>query len=695
MKLLILLGAALAGVLLFLLATASGNTTLFAQHYPLLLGLNAALAASLAALVAWQIRGLWRRYRARAFGSRLTVRLLLLLALMAVVPGALVYTVSVQFLSKSIESWFDVKVDAALEGGISLGQQAIDQMLGDMLSKARAIAGEIGDQPAVQQVSLLGRLRSQAGVQEAVIVNAGGRVLASSSEDVSRLVSELPPPAALRQARGSRGYTAVDALQGKPLALRVVVMIPSLALAEEARFLQLRNSVPDQFGRSAEAVEAAYRDYRELALTRQDLKRIYIVTLTLALSMALLVSIALAVLLANRLSEPLANLAQATQAVARGDFSRQAPVTSRDELGVLTESFNSMTRQLGEARGVVEANRAALESAKARLENILANLSAGVLVFDRGLALSISNHGARAILGEELESFAAEMRDQFRARGAEAWQQEIERKGNGKTLLVRATALAQDPEGGYVLVFDDITQLIRAQRATAWAEVARRLAHEIKNPLTPIQLSAERLEMKLSPKLSAEDAEVLARGTRTIVNQVAALKSMVDDFRDYARLPAPVFAALDLNALVQEVLALYETSKTPIARQLAADLPQVRADSAQIRQVLHNLVQNAQDALEHRKGAAEKPAIEVRTEAAGERVRLSVADNGGGFPEEMMTRIFEPYVTTKPRGTGLGLAIVKKIIDEHHGELAIENRVARGACVTILLPAADAAAKAA
>ena len=222
MKLLILLGAALAGVLLFLLATASGNTTLFAQHYPLLLGLNAALAGSLAALVAWQIRGLWRRYRARAFGSRLTVRLLLLLALMAVVPGALVYTVSVQFLSKSIESWFDVKVDAALEGGISLGQQAIDQMLGDMLSKARSIAGEIGDQPAVQQVSLLGRLRSQVGVQEAVIVNAGGRVLASSSEDVSRLVSELPPPAALRQARASRGYTAVDAVQGKPLALRVV-----------------------------------------------------------------------------------------------------------------------------------------------------------------------------------------------------------------------------------------------------------------------------------------------------------------------------------------------------------------------------------------------------------------------------------------------------------------------------------------
>jgi nitrogen fixation/metabolism regulation signal transduction histidine kinase len=333
----------------------------------------------------------------------------------------------------------------------------------------------------------------------------------------------------------------------------------------------------------------------------------------------------------------------------------------------------------------------ALESAKARLENILATLSAGVLVFDGTVALSISNQGAKAILGAELEGFAAEMREQFRAHGVQAWQQQVELKGTGKTLMVRGTALAQDPEGGYVLVFDDITQLIQAQRATAWAEVARRLAHEIKNPLTPIQLSAERMEMKLAGKLGGEDADMLARGTRTIVNQVAALKSMVDDFRDYARLPAPVFAGLDLNALVQEVLALYETSRAPIAKQLTPGLPQVRADSAQMRQVLHNLVQNAQDALEHRKNPGEQPMIEVCTEIAGDRVRLSVTDNGGGFPEEMMARIFEPYVTTKPRGTGLGLAIVKKIIDEHHGELAIENRVARGASVTILLPMAKAA----
>jgi nitrogen fixation/metabolism regulation signal transduction histidine kinase len=289
------------------------------------------------------------------------------------------------------------------------------------------------------------------------------------------------------------------------------------------------------------------------------------------------------------------------------------------------------------------------------------------------------------------------MREQFRAHGERAWQLETELKGRRKTLHVRGAALAQDPAGGFVLVFDDITQLIQAQRATAWAEVARRLAHEIKNPLTPIQLSAERLEMKLARKLDAEDAEVLSRGIRTIVSQVAALKSMVDDFRDYARLPAPVLQPLELNQLVSEVLALYEASRAPIRRSLAAGLPPVRADAAQIRQVVHNLVQNAQDALENRAGApVDPPAIEVRTEAAGDRVRLTVSDNGSGFPEAMMARIFEPYVTTKPRGTGLGLAIVKKIVDEHHGEVAIDSRPARGAAVSVLLPVAGgAAAKAA
>jgi nitrogen fixation/metabolism regulation signal transduction histidine kinase len=691
MKLTLIIGGAVAAVGLFLLATASGDTTFFAEQYPLLIALNAALAAVLAGLVSYQLLAMARRYRARVFGTRLTVRLFLRFAALALLPGLIVYAVSVQFLTRSIESWFDVKVDAALEGGMSLGQQAVDQMLLELQTKARGMANELADVPPGELVAQLERVRVRAGVQDAVVVSASGRLLASATEDVSKLVPELPSTALLRQARMQRGHGAIDSSPGRALSLRTIVPIEAAALASEPRFLQLRSRVPASLARNAEAVEAAYRDYRELALSREGLKRIYIITLSFALLMALFVAIGVAVTQSRRLVDPLATLAQAMQAVARGDFSRHAPVTSRDELGVLTESFNSMTRQLEEARRVLDANRAALEAAKAHLENILAHLTAGVLVLDAQLHPTISNRGADMILGHERSDFVDEVRARFKEHGGKPWHLELQLKGTGKTVHARGAQLPQSTGAGYVVVFDDVTQLIQAQRATAWAEVARRLAHEIKNPLTPIQLSAERLEMKLGERLPREDAETLRRSTRTIVNQVAALKAMVDDFRDYARLPAPALGRLDLNALVTEVLALYENSRVPITKRLDSSLPPVWADDMQIRQVIHNLVQNAQDALENVRAPGRAPSIEVRTELAGDRVRLAVSDNGAGFPEELIARIFEPYVTTKPRGTGLGLAIVKKIIDEHHGSVAIENRPAVGASVTVLLPLAKAA----
>ena len=688
MKLLLIVGGVIAAVGLFLLATASGETPLLARHYSLLFGVNAVLAVLLAGLLGYQLAALVRRYRARVFGTRLTLRLLLRFAALAVLPGIIVYAVSVQFLTRSIESWFDVKVDAALEGGINLGQQAIDQMLFELQLKAQSMAQELSAMPAAERVTQFQRLRSQAGVQDAMFVTPGGRVLASSSEDIARLVPDAPPPYLLMQARDHRVYASTDSLAGQPLSLRVIVPVESGA--QEPRYLQLRANVPPAVARSAEAIEAAYRDYRQLAISRDELKSIYIVTLSFALLMALLVAVAVAATQSNLLAEPLARLAQAMQAVARGNFSRQVSVTTRDELGVLTESFNSMTRQLDEAHHVVEANRDALEAARARLENILANLSAGVLVFDHELKLSISNHGATEILGAEMDGFAEAMRGQFAAHGDKDWQLQFELKGTGKTLHARGARLPKATGGGYVIVVDDITQLIHAQRATAWAEVARRLAHEIKNPLTPIQLSAERLEMKLADRLAREEADTLRRATQTIVSEVSALKAMVDDFTHYARLPAPEPAWLDLNALVADVLGLYENSSVPIAKRFAEGLPRVWADGAQIRQVIHNLIQNAQDALENMRTPGTIPTIEVRTELAGDRVRLAVSDNGNGFPEELMARIFEPYVSTKPRGTGLGLAIVKKIVDEHHGSIAIENRPS-GASVSVLLPLSKAA----
>ena len=688
MKLLLVVGGTVAALGLFLLASASGDTGVLERHYALLLALNAAFAVLLAGLLAYQLVSMARRYRARVFGSRLTLRLLARFALLAVVPGLLVYGVSVQFLTRSIESWFDVKVDAALEGGITLGQQAIDQMMTELQGKARAITAELAERSPGNLAARLERLRAQVGVEEAVIVTANGGLVASASADVNRFVPDLPGRDVLRQARVNRGHAAIDLAAGRPLSLRVLMPLDSPGLADEPRFLQLRDSVSSSFARSAEAVEAAYRDYRELAISREGLKRVYVVALSFALLMALFVAVAIAVTQSNLIAEPLAHLAQATQAVARGDFTRPAPVTSRDELGVLTESFNSMTRQLDEARRGMESSRAALQAAKSHLESILANLSAGVLVFDHDLQLTLSNNGARAILGDELAAFAARMPEHFVEGPAKDWQLDLSLKG-GKAVHARGARLPHATGGGYVVVFDDITQLIQAQRATAWAEVARRLAHEIKNPLTPIQLSAERLDMKLGERLSREDADTLKRATATIVSQVAALKAMVNDFRDYARLPAPAPTRLDLNALVNDVLGLYENSRVPIAKRLAEGLPPIWADGAQIRQVIHNLVQNAQDS--HENARQTSAAIEVRTELAGDKVRMAVSDHGGGFPEELMARIFEPYVTTKPRGTGLGLAIVKKIVDEHHGSVAIENRPNRGASVSVLLPLAKAA----
>ena len=593
-----------------------------------------------------------------------------------------------------------VRVDHALDGGLRLGRAALDALLVDMRVKAGLLSADLAEIPPAQQGTMITRLREQVGADEVVLVTAAGRVIAGASRDL-KLSPAGPSPLLLRQARENGQYSAVESRDGS-LLMRVILPLPNSGLGDAQRYVQLTHPVPAPIVEAGEDVQTAYHAYRELSLSRESLKDIYIMTLTLTLLLAFLGAIALAFLLSRRLSAPLAVLAEGTQAVARGDFSRRAPVTSRDELGILTQSFNSMTEQLDEARRATETHRAQLETANSYLENILSNLSAGVLVFDSQFALRIANRGAQRILEADLAAlnalplgkwpvlseFAAAVQEEFAHHGDASWQREIELPVRSAVLLLRGTSLPTTDGTGFVVVFDDITQLMEAQRATAWAEVARRLAHEIKNPLTPIQLAAERLEAKLSPKLEPEDARALARATETIVTQVAALKNMVDEFREYARLPTPRLEALDLNGLVRDVLALYEQSGTRIEARLEPGLPAVQGDRNQLRQVIHNLLQNAQDAL----AATVQPRIEVATErnAAG-GATLRVTDNGSGFPETIVKRAFEPYVTTKPKGTGLGLAIVKKIIDEHHGSIVIENAEPAGAAVSISLPFEKAA----
>lgn len=693
--------AAIAGISLFLLASATSNTDLFAESYRYLLAINGAIVVALLGLVAFQLRRLWREYRTRQFGSRLKYRLMLMFALMALLPGVVVYAVSLQFVVRSIESWFDVRVDSALEGGIALGQNALDYLTSQVSDKARDMALDL---EGVEPVSptLLNRLREQAGVASATVIGPSGQIVATVSDGLGGLFPELPSTAQLREARQTQRYHVVDSRAGAGLTIRVVVPIPSRTLNMDTHYLQLMQAVPESFVRNAEAVQEAYREYQQLTLGRAGLNRIYTLTLTLTLLVALLAAVAVAFVLSRRLVAPLLILAEGTQAVAQGDFSPRQALPARDELGVLTQSFNRMTRQLVEARDLAERSRAAVESSRAYLESVLANLSTGVLAFAADGKLRAANAGAMAILQDELEGYEELTLAQwpkhhgFRdalvkgfADNAGDWHEELElvsQEGATQTLLIHGARLPQASGGGLVVVFDDISRLIAAQRTAAWAEVARRLAHEIKNPLTPIQLSAERLAYKLADRLDDEGREVLERATRTIVNQVEAMKNMVNDFRDYAKLPSPVLGRLDLNALVGEVLNLYESSPVMIRAELGRNLPPVAGDASQIRQVIHNLLQNAEDALAGQEGGV----VTLTTRLEGDRVALQLRDNGPGFPAQLLTRAFEPYFTTKSRGTGLGLAMVKKIIDEHGGEVRLLNGETGGAEVRIRLRLASA-----
>jgi nitrogen fixation/metabolism regulation signal transduction histidine kinase len=687
---------------LYVLSLATSDSELFSRHYPILLLVNGALVLALFGLVGFQLWNLLGKLRTRVFGAKLTLRLVVMFALMAVVPGILIYALSVQFLVRSIDSWFDVQVDRAMESSLRLGRSALDNMLKDLANKADAMAFDLSEVPQSDHLSVLNQLRERIGAQEATLFNQCGTVIAFSSAERSNLAPEVPSAAVLRRVRIAQSYSAVESIPGKGLQLRVVVPITALGLGQDVRMLQLLQPVPPDIAADADTVQGMYRDYQELLLSRVGLKRLYGVTLTLALLLALLSALAVAFYLSERLSAPLGVLAKGTRAVAQGNLGEQLPVPSRDELGVLTQSFNAMTRQLADARAAVERNQAQLETAKAYIESTLANLSAGVLAFDEGLTLRASNLSAGVILEIEAESltgiplaewrstdlrlaaFSEAVREAFEQAADNEWEKQVEHhaRSGERTLLVRGTRFQAADATGCVVVFDDITHLIQAQRDAAWAEVARRLAHEIKNPLTPIQLSAERLQRKLHDKLGTADAEMLDRSTRTIVNQVAALKGRVDAFSQYARSPEATVQSVDVNQLVREILTLYDAMGSHIRAELAPRLDPVFGHPGQIRQLVHNLLQNAQDAV----AGVSEPRITIRTEQKDGVLLLAIEDNGVGVPDALIARVFEPYVTTKPKGTGLGLAIVKKIVEEHAGKVEIENLRPHGAAVRIMLP---------
>ena len=698
-----LIAAALVvGILLLaLLFYASGDSAMFSDSLPTLFFGGGVFGLALLALLGWRLWWLQKRIRRGVFGAKLTFKLLLMFGAVATLPGLVVYGASVFFLNRSIETWFDVRVDNALTSGVNLGQQALDDLLRELDRKAERMALSLADEGVGSIITSLSTLREQSAVQEMTLFDERGGVIAHVSGERGTLLPVLPDRSVLWQVRQQQPYSRIEEVAERGLIMRVIVPVYASALAGETRVLQLVQPVPARLARDAQAVQLAYQEYQQIAVARVGLKRIYGVALTLTLMLALLMTFVIAYLLSERLGAPLRTLARGTRAVAKGDFSQMPQLKSRDELGVLIQSFNRMTRQLSEAREQLARNHQQTEQAKAFLERVLANLSSGVIVLDDALQVRNLNAAAAQILGvaaaaldaqplaalgqpgEALHEFGTRVAARFAEHEGE-WQEQVDYTGHGgsQSLLLRGTRLPPGVERGYVLVFDDVTKLINAERNAAWSEVARRLAHEIKNPLTPIQLSAERIARKLDGRLAPADAEFVARATQTIISQVGAMKSMVDAFAGYARMPRAKLEALDLNALVGEVLALYDARALGLRLNLEPGLPRIAGDSTLLRQVIHNLMQNAQDAL----ASHPSPSVEVSTRLSNNAVCLSVTDNGAGFPEHLMTRLFEPYATTKAKGTGLGLAIVKKIVEEHHGKIQIENLKTGGAVIRIALP---------
>ncbi len=713
--------AALGLVLLFLLTQATGNRELYERNYVLLFGLNVAVAGLLLLVIGWIVLRLLLRLRKGKFGSRLLVKLAAIFALVGLLPGMMIYVVSYQFVSRSIESWFDVKVEGALDAGLNLGRVTLDTLATELANKTRVAANQLTQTPDASAGLALERLREQLGVSDVVLWTASGQLIASAGDSRYSLKPERPPAQLLRSARSQRVATQIEGLDevalpgaaeagqaasagGTASAPRIkalaLISSPNVGLLGEARYLQVTEVLPVTLVANAIAVQEANREYQERALARGGLRKMYIGTLTLSLFLAVFGAVLLAVLLGNQLARPLLLLAEGVRQVAQGDLTPKAALQGKDELGGLTRSFADMTQQLADARGAVQKSMDQVDAARANLQTILDNLTAGVMVLDLQGRIQTSNPGATRILRAPLaayhgralgdipglEAFAQGVQAQFDTyfgentlHGIEHWQQSFELNtaqpgspDNAITLIARG---AKMPGDECLLVFDDVSEMVSAQRAQAWGEVARRLAHEIKNPLTPIQLSAERLEMKLTGKIAEPEQALLTKSVKTIVDQVDAMKRLVNEFRDYARLPAAELQPLDLNALVGDVMQLYasDNAVVPVCTELDTHCPAIKGDAQQIRQVIHNLLQNAQDAQEGRPNG--KVVLKTEYSPTSRRVRLTVRDNGAGFPEHILKRAFEPYVTTKVKGTGLGLAVVKKIADEHGARIDISNRV--------------------
>jgi nitrogen fixation/metabolism regulation signal transduction histidine kinase len=690
--------------LVMLAITAEGSQR-FGEQYLAVLLINITGIVALLVLIGGRLADFVRDWRRHVPGSRLRGRTLLMFGGLAIAPLLLVFAFSVTFLTRGIDSWFHAEVQQGLTDSLGLSRAALDLRMRDYLERTERMAERLAASPgAGLYIALDGELR-RSDAEELIVTSAGGQTIAYSRAGMQHELPAAPPEELLLQLRQGRPHVSLQPAPGGGYQVLAATHVGAGPGLQSARLLIATYPVPQRLSDLAANVQQAYQQYGRLSFLREPLKASFVLTLSLVLLMALLAAMYGALYFSERLVRPVQDLIAGTRAVAKGDLDTRIERPSHDEIGYLVTSFNDMTKKLARAREETERSRAAVEAERAGLAVILARLTSGVISLEPDLTVRVANQAAASILGVDFEGatgrplaelapgqpLLAALHDALRlhlAAGETEWREQVTlRTDTGRREFACAcTALPGDAGAqGLVLVFDEITQLLQAQRQAAWGEVARRLAHEIRNPLTPIQLSAERMRRKLMRGLGAPEAELLDRSTHTIVQQVEAMKQMVAAFSEYARAPELSISELDLGALIRQVSDLYHAQDPRVAFGLSLDpkASMLEADPGRIRQLLNNLLTNSLEALDGR----ENPVIMIETQRAGELVNLTVVDNGPGFQGGLLEQAFDPYVTSKPKGTGLGLAIVRRIVEEHGGAVEVDNAPQGGARVRITLPA--------
>ncbi|MEM7293596.1 MAG: ATP-binding protein, partial [Pseudomonadota bacterium] len=698
---------------LYVLGNTAQNLEAFGKFYIWLLVLNGAGVMFISILIIINTLQLIRQFRRRVAGSRLTVKLVVMLVVIALVPVGIVYSFSINFLRSGIDSWFNVEIEEALDKAIELSRDSLGLQMRTLAQTTRSVAEQLADATPDEAIVVFSNVDDGDANIEWTLVSGAGEVLASRVGGFGDVLSHLPGEDLIVNVRETGQYLSVDNLDDTGYFARVLVPVLASDPTVENYILQGLFPLSEDIGTLAASVEETYQDYRQLVFLREPLKVSYVLTLSLVLMLSALMAVWFAFYSARRLMLPIHHLVEGTRAVAEGDYSTRLPNPGRDELGFLVRSFNDMTSRVARARDAAETSQMHAESQHAYLEAVLARISTGVITVDNNRIVRTANQAAASILDANLEAvsedlFSASASDnellfQFGAQienflnqGKDEWSGEFELFGaSGRKVLVCRGAHIGEHDGidsGYVVVFDDVTTMMNAQREAAWSEVARRLAHEIKNPLTPIQLSAERLRHKLLDKVAAtmtsSDSEILDRSTHTIVQQVEAMKTMVKAFADYATTPATEFTRLSINELVQEIAELYYGLDASLGLDLDLDdsLPMVMADRSRLRQLLHNLLKNAIEAQADASSASVLLQTRTYTGRREQFAELVVQDAGPGLPDEILDKLFEPHVTSKPKGTGLGLAIVKKIVEEHRGTVIASNSAQSGARIRVRLP---------